>query len=124
MSDRTGTPQIYLMGADGSNVRRITMNESWADQPTWSTAFNEIAYAGRTGSGYDIKIYDIASSQARQITFGEGSNERPAYAPNGRHLAFASTRAGGTQIFTVGRDGKDLRQVTRSGNNQMPAWSN
>ena len=124
VSDRTGTPQIYLMGADGSNVRRITMNESWADQPTWSSAFNEIAYAGRTGSGYDIKIYDIASSQARQITFGEGSNERPAYAPNGRHLAFASTRAGGTQIFTVGRDGKDLRQVTRSGNNQMPAWSN
>jgi TolB protein len=124
VSDRTGTPQIYLMGADGSNVRRITMNESWADQPTWSSAFNEIAYAGRTGSGYDIKIYDIASGVARQITFGEGSNERPAYAPNGRHLAFASTRSGGTQIFTVGRDGKDLRQVTRTGNNQMPAWSN
>ena len=124
VSDRTGTPQIYLMGADGSNVRRITMNESWADQPTWSSTLNEIAYAGRTGSGYDIKIYDIASGVAHQITFGEGSNERPAYAPNGRHLAFASTRAGGTQIFTVGRDGKDLRQITRTGNNQMPAWSN
>jgi TolB protein len=124
VSDRTGTPQIYLMGADGSNVRRITMNESWADQPTWSTSVNEIAYAGRTGSGYDIKIYDVASGQARQITFGEGSNERPAFAPNGRHLAFASTRSGGTQIFTVGRDGKDLRQITRTGNNQMPAWSN
>jgi TolB protein len=124
VSDRTGTPQIYLMGADGSKVRRITMNESWADQPTWSTSVNEIAYAGRTGSGYDIKIYDVASGQSRQITFGEGSNERPEFAPNGRHLAFASTRSGGTQIFTVGRDGKDLRQITRTGNNQMPAWSN
>jgi TolB protein len=124
VSDRTGTPQIYIMGLDGSNVRRITMNESWADQPTWSSAFNEIAYAGRTGSGYDIKIFDIASGEARQITFSEGSNERPAYSPNGRHLAFTSTRSGGTQVFTVGRDGKGLRQITRTGNNQMPAWSN
>jgi TolB protein len=124
VSDRTGTPQIYIMGTDGSNVRRITMGESWADQPTWSSAFNEIAYAGRTGSGYDIKIFDIASGEARQITFGEGSNERPSYSPNGRHLAFTSTRSGGTQVFTIGRDGRGLRQITRTGNNQMPAWSN
>jgi TolB protein len=124
VSDRTGTPQIYLMSADGTNVRRITMNESWADQPTWSSAFNEIAYAARTGSGYDIKVFDIPSGQSRQITFSQGSNERPSYSPNGRHLAFTSTRSGGTQVFTVSRDGKNLRQITRTGNNQMPAWSN
>jgi TolB protein len=125
VSDRTGTPQIYLMAADGSNVRRITMNESWADQPTWSPApFNEIAFAGRTGPAFDIKIHDLASSQTHQITFGEGSNERPAYSANGRHLAFTSTRSGGTQVFTIGRDGRNLRQITRTGNNQMPAWSN
>jgi len=125
VSDRTGTPQIYLMGGDGSNVRRITMSESWADQPTWSPApFNEIAFAGRTGPAFDIKIHDLASSETRQITFGEGSNERPAYSPNGRHLVFTSTRSGGTQLFTIGRDGRNLRQITRTGNNQMPAWSN
>ena len=125
VSDRTGGPQIYVMGADGSNVRRLTTNESWADRPTWSRApFNEIAYAGRTGAGFDIKVYDIASGQTRQITFGEGSNESPAYAPNGRHLAFTSTRFGGVQVFTIGRDGRGLRQITRAGNNQTPAWSN
>jgi TolB protein len=125
VSDRTGTPQIYLMSGDGSNVRRITMNESWADQPTWSPApYNEIAFAGRTGPAFDIKVYDLATSQTRQITFGEGSNERPSFSPNGRHLAFTSTRSGGSQVFTIGRDGRAVRQITRTGNNQMPAWSN
>jgi TolB protein len=125
-SDRPGTPQIYVVGADGLNLRRITTNDSWADRPTWAPApFNEIAYAGRTGPAFDIKVYDLASGDTRQITFGEGSNESPAYSPNGRHIAFASTRGGrGTQIYTMGRDGKNVRQVTRDGNNYTPSWSN
>jgi TolB protein len=124
-SDRAGTPQIYIVGVDGLNLRRITTNDSWADRPTWSPApFNEIAYAGRTGPGFDIKVYDLAGGETRQITFGEGSNESPAYSPNGRHIAFSSTRTRGTQIYTMARDGKNVKQITRDGNNSQPSWSN
>jgi len=125
-SDRAGQSQIYLMSADGSNVRRLTTGESYADRATWSPApYNEIAYAGQVGQGrYDIKILDVASGQVRPITFGEGSNESPAYSPNGKHIVFTSTRTGSTQVFTIDRDGKNLRQITRTGNNQTPAWSN
>jgi TolB protein len=123
-SDRTGAPQIYVVSADGlGSPRRISV-ESYADRPTWAPApFNEIAYAARSGGGYDIKVYDVAGGETRQITFGEGSNESPAFAPNGRHLAFTSTRKGKNQVFTIGRDGRDLRQVTTSGNNYTPNWS-
>jgi TolB protein len=123
-SDRSGTPQVYVVSADGLGApRRITF-ESYADRPTWAPPpFNEIAYAARTGGGYDIKIYEVGSGETRQITFGEGSNESPAFAPNGRHLAFVSTRKGKNQIFTIGRDGRDLRQITTAGNNYTPNWS-
>ena len=122
-SGRSGTPQIYVVGVDGAGLRRIS-SESYADRATWSPApFNEIAFAARTGPGYDIKILNIASGETRQITFGEGTNESPAWSPNGRHLAFSSTRAGRAQIFTVDRDGRNLRQITRDGNNTMPHWS-
>src|SRR5258705_211531 len=121
-----GTPQNYVVGVGGLNLRRTTTNDSGADRPTWAPApFNEIAYAGRTGPAFDIKVYDLASGDPRLITFGEGSNESPAFSPNGRHIAFASTRGGrGTQIYTMGRDGKNVRQVTRDGNNYTPSWSN
>jgi len=125
-SDRAGQSQIYVMSADGSNVRRLTTTESYADRATWSPApFNEIAFSAQSSAGrYDIKVLDVGSGQVRRITFGEGSNESPAYSPNGKHLAFTSTRAGGTQVFTIDRDGRGLRQITRTGNNQTPAWSN
>ena len=124
-SDRAGRPQIYIVGADGLNLRRLTTTESYADRPTWAPApFNEIAFAARTGPGYDIKTYDLATGVTRRITFGEGSNESPSYSPNGRHLAFTSTRAGGTQIFTIGRDGRGVKRITREGNNFTPSWSN
>jgi TolB protein len=123
ISDRTGTPQVWVMGVDGLGQRQVT-RESYADRPTWSPApFNEIAYAARTGPGLDIRVLELSSGQVRQLTFGEGTNESPTFSANGRHIAFMSTRSGKSQIFTVARDGKDIRQITRNGNNYGPDWS-
>lgn len=122
-SDRSGSPQIYVVDTDGLNLRPMT-SESYCDRPTWSPApYNEIAYSARTGPGFDIKVLDIATRERRQLTFGEGSNESPAYAANGRHIAFSSTRAGKRHLYTIERTGKDLRQLTKAGNNQTPDWS-
>ena len=126
-SDRASParPRLYLMNADGTNQRPLPVPDSQADRPTWAPApFNEIAYAGWTGAGWDIKAYDLSTRQTRSITHGEGSNESPVYSPTGRHLAFQSSRVGGRfQIFTIGRDGVGLRQITRDGENQWPDWS-
>ena len=90
------------MSSDGLGQKQVT-HEIEADRATWSPApFNEIAFAAQTGPGYDIKILDMATRTVRQLTFGEGTNESPAFAPNGRHLAFISTRAGKEQIFVIG----------------------
>lgn len=123
-SDRTGSPQIYVVGVDGTGLRRITF-ESYCDRPTWSPSpYNEVAYASRTGPGFDIKIVDLATNEVRQLTFGLGTNESPSYSANGRHIAFSSTRGSGEkQIWQIGRDGRGLRRVTHAGNNEMPSWS-
>jgi len=125
-SDRGGKPQIYIMSAEGTGPqRRLPIPDAEADRATWAPApFNEIAYSARNGPGYDIKIHELATGQTRQLTFSEGTNESPAYSPSGRHLAFTSSRSGLVQVFTIGRDGNGLRQVTRTGNNQTPDWSN
>ena len=121
-SDRSGAPEIYIVGADGLGLSKKT-SESYCDRPTWSPPpFNEIAYASRNGPGFDIKVLDLATGQVRQLTFGEGTNESPAFAPNGRHIAFMSTRSGKAQVFTMAKDGKNVKQITRAGNNEKPDW--
>ena len=123
VSDRTGNPQIYIMNADGTGQQKIT-SESYCDRPTWSPdPWNEIAYASRSGAGFDIRLYSFKTHESVRVTDGIGSNESPAFAPNGRHIAFTSTRNGKQQIFTIARDGNDLRQITREGNNGYPNWS-
>ena len=122
-SDRTGSPQIYIVNADGTGLQQIT-RESHCDRPTWSPApLNEIAYASRSGGGNIIRIFDFATRSTRALTDGIGNNESPAFSPNGRHVAFVSSRAGREQIFTIHRDGSGLRQITRSGTNRYPNWS-
>jgi TolB protein len=122
-SDRGGDAAIYIMGADGVALQRLT--SGYSDRPTWSPApYNEIAYAARNGPGNDIRVMDLSTREVRQLTFSEGTNESPSFSPNGRHLAFMSTRSGKSQIFTIARTGKDLKQLTRAGHNFQPNWSN
>jgi TolB protein len=127
VSHRTKPRAIRIRTTPTRARNAHAIDEVEADRATWSPApYNEIAYAGRSAPGrYDIKVLDVASGRVRQITTGEGSNESPVFSPTGRHLAFTSTRTGGSpQIFTIGRDGNGLRQITRQGRNTTPAWSN
>ena len=122
-SDRAGTPQVYIVNIDGTGINRISA-EGYCDRATWSPApLNEIAYTSRAGGGYEIRIFDFNTRTSRSITDGIGSNESPAFAPNGRHLAFVSDRTGKPQVYTIARDGTNLRQITKGGSNKFPNWS-
>jgi len=122
-SDRGGREQVYIVNIDGTGLDRIS-TEGKADRATWSSApLNEIAYAAQSGGGYDIKIFSFSTRESRTVTDGIGTNESPAFAPNGRHIAFWSDRSGRPQIYTIARDGTDLRQITKSGSNRYPNWS-
>ena len=123
-SERTGTPQIYV---DRRRRRRpaahlVGVVRRSRDLVAGAVQRDRVHGADRPWLRHQDSE-SIGTGETRQITFGEGTNESPAWSPNGRHLAFMSTRAGRSQIFTVDRDGKNLRQITKDGNNTTPNWS-
>ena len=123
-SDRStgGTPQLFVMTTDGTNQQRLTSDR--VDRPTWSR-LNFIAFTVGPSSGQNIGILDMNNRAAGIIvlTDGRGTNESPAVAPNGRHIAFVTTRWGRSHIGVVHRDGRGgVRQITQVGNNGYPNW--
>ena len=121
-SDRGGSNQIYFMSADGGPATKLTDEPRKADRPTW--ALDYIAYSAEVpGDGVQLKKVVIGTRQVVQLTTGGGRNESPTVAPNGRHIAFVTTRWGKEQIAIMDADGQNIRQITNSGNNRYPAWS-
>ncbi len=77
---------------------------------------------GVAGDLFDLAIHDLLTGQTRFVTAQSGINESPSWAPNGRHLVFTSTRTGVSQIFSMSRDGSNVRQLTFEGSNATPSW--
>ena len=127
VSDRggDGVPVLYQMNSDGTNVSRINLPDmGYVIDPAWSPNGQLIAFSWRRPSGnYDIYVMDIVSHQLVELTKDEGRNERPSWAPDGRHIVFESSRTGTTQIWSMLADGSQPRQLTFNGQNESPNWS-
>jgi TolB protein len=117
VSDREGGPQIFVVSASGGAAKRVSFNGSYNTTPTWSPAkgASVLAYTTRDGGKYDIVTLDLATKKMTRITQGEGSNEEPSFSPNGRVIAFASTRSGGSGIYIANADGTGTATKVYSG---------
>jgi TolB protein len=125
VSDRAGDPVLYLANSDGTNVQRLDMPDmGYVVDPAWSPNGQLLAFSWRRPSGnFDIYVMDIVSRQLVELTRDQGRNERPSWAPDGRHLVFESTRTGTRHIWSMLADGSKPKQLTYEGQNESPNWS-
>ncbi len=125
VSDRAGEPVLYLANADGTDVQKLEMPDmGYVVDPAWSPNGQLVAFSWRRPSGnFDIYVMDIVGRQLVELTRDAGRNERPSWAPDGRHIVFESTRTGTRQIWSMLADGSEPRQLTYSGQNESPNWS-
>lgn len=125
VSDRGGLPAIYLMNADGSNTEKLSLPDmGYVIDPAWSPNGQLLAFSWQRPDGnYDLYAMDVATRQLVQLTRDSGRNERPWWAPDGRHIVFESTRTGIRQIWSMLADGSQPRQLTFEGHNESPNWS-
>jgi len=126
VSDRTGTDQIYVMEADGSNLRQLTTIDGVKTWPAVSTSGRKIAFSiGAIDSTSTSELYVMNSdgTELKQLTFAQGLNFKPSWSPDGTRIAFASSRDGNYEIYTMKSDGSEQTDVTKEpGQDYAPSW--
>lgn len=122
VSNRTGSPQIYVMNADGSGQRRLTMAGSYNSTPDFGPN-GLVVFAGMDEAHSDIFTVDMEGNITR-ITQDQGSNKDPTISPDGRHLAFVSSRGGKSLVWISTIDGRFQFPITeRSSSYSTLFWS-
>jgi len=72
----------------------------------------------------DLFVYDLTTRSTIQLTRG-GTSQWPVWTPDGRRIAFASTRTGASQLFWIAADGSGPEeQLTKTEYAHAPrSWS-
>ena len=122
-SDRGGSPQIFVMGRDGSDARRVTFMGNYNERASWSPQGDRIVYTSMDGGKMNIYTCAIDGSDIVQLTSNAGNNEHPTWSPDGMLIAFSSDRSGSHQIYIMRKDGTNVTRITNSGDNTAPTWS-
>src|SRR5262245_36109432 len=90
---------------------------AWAQQPTQIAYVRIDGDAGTARDGEpigDVYVMNADGGGARRLTRNtDVVDEDPAWSPNGRTIAFTSSRAGTFDIWTMNRDGTGLHKVSR-----------
>ena len=112
---------IYTMDArDGSDVRRLT-----DDLANWAPQYSPDGRSIAIQVNQDIVVVDLATGERRQLTEGPANGMNPTWSPDGRYLAFVTTRNRRAEIFTMQADGANpqvLVSMPRGGAID-PRWS-
>lgn len=125
--------QIFIMDADGGNVRRLSNGKG---RCTCSYVFPDgkrILYASTFLSGdacppnpdyskgyvwklypgYEIFTANIDGGDIRRITNNPGYDAEGTLSPDGKTIIFTSLRNGDLDLYTMRADGSHLRRITK-----------
>jgi Tol biopolymer transport system component len=120
-SNRDGPYHIFVMNADGSNLRQLTSGDDRDDRhPSWSPDGKLIAFDSGDALNREIWIVDVASKNRTQVTKLGMITQFPSFSPDGRTIAFFNYTRGTMDLWTVGIDGNNAAAVTK----QLAAESN
>jgi len=131
-SKKEGNPEIYVVNADGTGLRRLTDDPLYDISPAWSPDGDRIVFAR-------FKPMDCATFSEIFLMNADGSNQAPLtenlgwcsgypqWSPDGEKVAFIGrdpSRDMQRDISVIRADGSGLANITNDpAQDFAPAWS-
>ena len=111
--------EIYSSALDGSEVRRLTHNHVFDNDPAVSPDGTHIAFARKVDGRGQIFSMRIDGSHLKRLTHDGRRNRLPSWSPGGRRLVFisqpaAAGRFGYREVYSVAAGGGRKRRLTHN----------
>jgi TolB protein len=118
---KSGSPDVWVCDADGSNLKQVTHTPDDESSPCWSPDGQWICFATRMAERRVLaKVPAGGGTMQRIPTSGVLSPTEPDWSPDGKWIAFTS-QGGDFSICVMPADGSAAPTVLVAG--EDPSWS-
>ena len=109
--NKRGTPDLYVCGVDGSNLKQLTFTSDEESSPCWSPDSRTICFVARSGRAglYKVNV-DGGPVQKLSIRGAYGHITEPDWSPDGKTIVFTSN-SGGFNLYSVSASGGDAERL-------------
>jgi Tol biopolymer transport system component len=106
---RCRTHDIYVVDADGQNLKRLTRNMR-ATHPVWSPDGEKVAFSASLSGNSGIFVMNVDGSDLKRLTRDSDSDSVLKWSPNGK-IIFLRRKELIYGLFTINADGTNQEQV-------------
>ena len=118
VSWRDGSNEIYMIGADGEGLERVTHDVPSQQNPTFSPDGGRIGYWAFQDAGFShIYVVGADGNNLKRLTQNQVHHYYPTWSPDGKTIAYASSNNNenffhNAKIHLMTADGKHLKQLS------------
>jgi TolB protein len=124
-SNRGGAWDLYILELESGDVSRVTNSAEYESAPSWSPDNQWLACEIYQDDNLEIAIISLVDGEQGPILVTEepASDHSPAWAPDGRHIAFVSNRGGDSDIWLADLDRTGVERYTNLSRTTVSAES-
>jgi Tol biopolymer transport system component len=111
VSEQDRNADIYVMNADGSDLRRLTDDPAFDGDPAFSPDGQRIAFRSQRDGNNEIYVMNADGTGLVRLTFDPADDLGPVWSCDGQQIAFISNREGSLRIYAMKADGSAVTRL-------------